>query len=348
MINSKKIKVFLMGRDNVGWSIDSDRKNIHVLLQDSCDFEVINNIFRADIIYSVWYDIFLKPYFFYALKLLKKAKKVKIFAVITNDIRNTPEKIDKLRGFIDVWISPSLSIHSYVLSHGLVSEHIPFLVDKHIFLKLPETRKEIAAILGIDVYHIENKILIGSFQRDSCGYDLLKAKWHKNPDLLIEILRELPKEKLCLILAGPRRHYLINECKKFHIPYIFVGDESFIKNKKDDLVKNNLDLEKINLLYNLIDIYLVTSVSEGGPKAILEASLVRKLIFSTDVGLAKDILSPELIYNKDDIGILRDKILKSVMHQKITESLLDYNQSKVLEALDESSILKKIKKAYAN
>ena len=46
------------------------------------------------------------------------------------------------------------------------------------------------------------------------------------------------------------------------------------------------DILLVNKLYNILDLYLVTSRIEGGPQAILECALTKTPILSTDVGVA--------------------------------------------------------------
>jgi glycosyltransferase involved in cell wall biosynthesis len=180
-------------------------------------------------------------------------------------------------------------------------------VDEKVFRKIDKSRKEISTLLGIDFELVKDKFLFGSFQRDTLGADLKTPKWQKNPELLIEILSLLPKKnRWLLILTGPRRHYIINECEKRGIPYYYYGRKP--APGVDDIGINTLDHERMALFYNLIDCYLVTSKSEGGPKAILEASFCNTLIFSTDVGLAPDILDSRCIYNTID------RVTSSLLH----------------------------------
>ncbi|MDP1620683.1 MAG: glycosyltransferase, partial [bacterium] len=282
----------------------------------------------------------------YPLTILKKLKKVKVFAVITNDIEDTPEKISKLKKLIDIWISPNSKTYAFIAKNGLKTIQIPFLIDRDIFLKLAKSKSDLIKILGVDQKKINGKILIGSFQRDSLGSDLSKPKWQKNPDLLIEIMKNFPREEFILILAGPRRHYILNECRKSNIPYLFIGNENPINSGCDDIFENNLPLNKINLLYNLIDVYIITSRSEGGPKAILECASTKTLIFSTDVGLAKDVLSKDLIYNTEDIPAVTQKIIEMIQDRKQTDSLKKYNYDKINHILKVEKILTMLEKYY--
>ena len=58
-----------------------------------------------------------------------------------------------------------------------------------------------------------------------------------------------------------------------------------------------VDQRRLNDLYNLLDLYIVSSRFEGGPFAIYECAITKTPIISTDVGIARLILSKESIYN---------------------------------------------------
>ena len=57
-----------------------------------------------------------------------------------------------------------------------------------------------------------------------------------------------------------------------------------------------VNIHELNELYNIIDLYIVSSRVEGGPQAIMEAAIIKTPIVSTDVGIASEILSEESIY----------------------------------------------------
>ena len=116
---------------------------------------------------------------------------------------------------------------------------------------------------------------------------------------MVEILSSLSyKDRWVLVLTDPRRHFIINECKKRGIPYYYYSQKSSAI--VDDIGINTLDQVRMVLLYNLIGCYFVSSKSEGGPKAIIESSFCKTLILSTDVVLAPDILDKRCIYNDID------------------------------------------------
>jgi Glycosyltransferase len=133
----------------------------------------------------------------------------------------------------------------------------------------------------------DNEFLIGSFQRDTEGSDLVSPKLIKGPDTFLRLIKEIIKDKenLKVVLSGKRRGYLINNFEKEGIPYEYF---------------EMVNLEELNKLYNVLDLYLVTSRIEGGPQAILECGISKTPILSTDVGVASEILDPASIFNENN------------------------------------------------
>lgn len=58
-----------------------------------------------------------------------------------------------------------------------------------------------------------------------------------------------------------------------------------------------VDFDSLNELYNCLDLYIVASRIEGGPQAIVECSVTKTPIISTDVGIASEILSSKSIFD---------------------------------------------------
>ena len=151
-------------------------------------------------------------------------------------------------------------------------------------------------------FHMSNKVqlrnsygfsntdyLVGSFQRDTEGSDLKSPKLVKGPDIFIAIVKSLYKENknLKVVLTGKRRNYVIAELTKNKIPYKYFEMTNF---------------SMMNELYNILDLYLITSRLEGGPQALVECGLTKTPVISTDVGIAKEILDEESIFDFQDIS----------------------------------------------
>tara|TARA_B100000900_G_scaffold416277_1_gene450941 strand:- start:18967 stop:19899 length:933 start_codon:yes stop_codon:yes gene_type:complete len=139
-------------------------------------------------------------------------------------------------------------------------------------------------------YGFNNKqYLVGSFQRDTEGSDLKSPKLIKGPDIFVEIVKKTYKENenLMVVLTGKRRNFIIEELEKNSIPFKYFEMTSF---------------SMMNELYNILDLYLITSRLEGGPQALVECGQTKTPLISTDVGIASQILAPESIFDYKDMN----------------------------------------------
>ncbi len=164
---------------------------------------------------------------------------------------------------------------------------IPFWVDQNIWKSL-ESKKDLRKKYGLN----ESDFLVGSFQRDTEGSDLITPKLIKGPDILLQLMKEMKttNKNLTVVLTGKRRQYLIKNFEKYEINYKYF---------------EMADIGQVNELYNILDLYLVTSRVEGGPQAILECAITKTPILSTDVGVASEILSKESIFNINNFSHAR-------------------------------------------
>ena len=155
-----------------------------------------------------------------------------------------------------------------------------------------------------------DKYIIGSFQKDTEGADNMTPKLSKGPDIFVNIVTEINKTKpVHIILTGWRRTYITTELNKLGITYSYFE----LVNKK-----------MLNTLYNCLDLYIVSSRVEGGPRALLEAGLTKTPLISTDVGISELILSNESIYNKDDYISYKNAIPNiNVAYENAKKYLID-------------------------
>jgi len=296
------MKIYIDGRDKIGWSIDMDRKNLIKSIK-RLNFKITKFKSLSNLIHNIWWN---------QLKINKKqsflSKNRKILVTASNFIDLENEKYDLYEKFIEInkivdgWICPSTKQKKILENFGFKCFYQPFYIDIDIFKPNKRNRLEILKELNIPLEIFQNKFIISSFQRDSVGNNLSKPKRQKGPELLIDILKEMPKNKYILFLAGPRRHFVINECKKNNIPYYYFGTEMI----NDDIIENTIDINIMPKLYAITDIYLVTSSSEGGPKAVMESAMTKTFILSTDVGLASDFINSKNIFN--DIGDYKKRL----------------------------------------
>ena len=128
--------------------------------------------------------------------------------------------------------------------------------------------------------------MIGSFQRDTEGKDLKSPKLIKGPDIFLELVKNefSHKKNLKVVLTGKRRNYLINEFKKNNINYEYF---------------EMVDVPTLNELYNILDLYIVSSRIEGGPQAIWSVLQQRFLLFQPMLALHPRYSGKSIFYEKE-------------------------------------------------
>lgn len=133
--------------------------------------------------------------------------------------------------------------------------------------------------------------VIGSFQRDTEGNDLISPKLEKGPDLFVDAVLKIKQRQpnVFVLLGGWRRQYVISHLKENKVPYMY---------KEDNDPRNQ---PHVNRMYEALDLYAVTARYEGGPQALLECGLVGVPTVSRPVGIAEQVLSTESI--NDDVSL---------------------------------------------
>ena len=124
----------------------------------------------------------------------------------------------------------------------------------------------------------ENAFVVGSFQKDGNGWgEGLEPKLIKGPDYFVEAIGLLKKEipDLWVLLTGPARGYVKQELVKRGVPFRHQLLDSY---------------DKVPLMYEALDAYLVSARQEGGPKSILESMSKGVTIVSTRVGQASELI----------------------------------------------------------
>ena len=153
-------------------------------------------------------------------------------------------------------------------------EQIPIGVDTNLF-SIPSTDKKrfIWKKLGFK----DHEIVIGSFQKDGIGWaNGDEPKFIKGPDLFINTVELISKEiPIVVLLTGPARGYVKNKLSEKRIKFKHVYLNIY---------------EEIVDYYHALDLYIISSREEGGPKAIVESMASGVPLISTNVGMAKDFL----------------------------------------------------------
>jgi glycosyltransferase involved in cell wall biosynthesis len=170
------------------------------------------------------------------------------------------------------------AMEELILETGIAPEklhRIPIGIDVTTFgLRTPESRAEARRSLGLP----ESAFVVGSFQKDGVGWEEgLEPKLIKGPDVLLaaaERLRDRVPE-LAFLLTGPARGYVVGGLERLEIPY------------RHALLPG---VDAVAQAYEAIDVCLVTSRDEGGPRAVLEAMATGVPLVTTRVGQAADLV----------------------------------------------------------
>lgn len=169
-------------------------------------------------------------------------------------------------------------MQNIVLNSGIAPEKV-FLIPIGINLSFfspqtPESRQTIRKKYNIP----SSAVVVGSFQKDGVGWEEgLEPKTIKGPDIFLKTL-ELLKIKipeLFVLLSGPARGYVKRGLEQLKIPYC----HRYLN-----------DYPEVGELFQALDLYIVASRQEGGPKAVLESMASGVPLVTTRVGQAMDLV----------------------------------------------------------
>ena len=152
---------------------------------------------------------------------------------------------------------------------------IPIGINPAFFRpQTPAARRRARAHLGLP----QNAVVVGSFQKDGVGWaDGRDPKLIKGPDVFVDAMRILKSSvpDLFVLLSGPARGYVKAGLTALGIPYVH------------RVFKHYPDLGE---MYQALDVYVVSSRQEGGPKSVLESMASGVPLVTTRVGQAMDIV----------------------------------------------------------
>jgi glycosyltransferase involved in cell wall biosynthesis len=175
---------------------------------------------------------------------------------------------------------------------------IPIGIDLDAFTPRTAERRE-AARRAFDLPG--DAFVLGSFQKDGVGWaEGLEPKLIKGPDVLVESVaraRERMSE-LVVLLTGPSRGYVKAGLERAGVPY------------RHALLP---DVDAVVDAYDAIDVCVVASRDEGGPRAVLESMATGVPLVTTRVGQAVDLVEPRvngLLVEVEDVEALAASIVQ--------------------------------------
>ncbi len=200
-----------------------------------------------------------------------------------------------------------------VLETGIAPEKvfmIPIGIDSQFLSTSSRLSKKSARDkLGIP----QSAVVVGSFQKDGVGWgEGLKPKWPKGPDVFVRTMERLKERipELFVLLSGPARGYVKAGLTDAGVPYV----HRFLKHYPD-----------IVELYSALDLYMVASREEGGPKAVLESMACGVPLVSTRVGQAMDLVRHSengWLSDSEDVDELVELSVEALGHGESTSSVM--------------------------
>jgi glycosyltransferase involved in cell wall biosynthesis len=169
----------------------------------------------------------------------------------------------------------------------------------------------------------ENVICIGSLHKDGVGKgEGSEPKLIKGPDIFLKVVEKVNRiQPVFVLLSAPARGYVKTGLERLGIPY------------KHILLNDYLQIPN---LYQALDIYLMTSREEGGPKGVLESLATGIPVVATRVGLVPELITSGesgFVAESEDIEKLSAGILQLCdqpgLRQQFSErglqTIRDYN-----------------------
>jgi len=188
------------------------------------------------------------------------------------------ERLERRHPDIDALQVTNEAMATVLLETGIAPDkvhRIPIGVDPVAF---PARTDEVKARARRELGLPDSAFVVGSFQKDGVGWgDGLEPKLIKGPDVLVaaaERLRDAVPD-LWFLLTGPSRGYVMAGLDRAGIPY----RHHYLPS-----------LESVARAYEAIDLCIVASRDEGGPRAVLESMAIGVPLVTTRVGQAADLV----------------------------------------------------------
>jgi glycosyltransferase involved in cell wall biosynthesis len=186
-------------------------------------------------------------------------------------VRRRHEELDRVQ-------VSNRAMEELVLGTGIAAAkvfRIPIGVDTARFRRRDAAMREKARReLGLP----ESAFVVGSFQKDGVGWgEGLEPKLIKGPDVLLDVCERVAREvpELLVLLTGPARGFVSAGLARLGIPF----HRALLP-----------DLDAVARAYRAVDVCVVTSRDEGGPKAVLESMATGVPLVTTRVGQAADLV----------------------------------------------------------
>ncbi|MEK7148025.1 MAG: glycosyltransferase family 4 protein [Patescibacteria group bacterium] len=273
-------RLFIVG-DNSGWSTDIDAEDLNKIARR---LGYSSNIIKR-MYFNLPQAVHYTSQFSLLLKDIYKSKhrlSVDYYHGKPEDGENFKKCFEAFKAHHEHFSAIRVSnkeMEGFLKTSGIAPEkvmRIPIGVDLDVFKPVTmEARQAARAQFSIR----EDAVVIGSFQKDGVGWgEGLEPKLIKGPDIFLKVIENIKQEfpNVFVLLSGPSRGYIKQGLEKLDVPY----RHSFYQ-----------DYREISKLYDALDLYIITSRVEGGPKACLESMAKGIPLLTTAVGQCRDLVN---------------------------------------------------------
>jgi len=194
-----------------------------------------------------------------------------------------------------------------------------------------------------DYYYIPNAVDIEKFKRiETINRRFItfigRLSYIKGFDIFIKVIKELYKEdntmKFLIIGNGPLKHLVEKAKKELPITY-----------------KEYFPYEKIEKVYNMSKLILLTSRFEGVPTTILESLACETPVISSNVGGVSEIIKPKengLLFKIENVFQETDNMLKLISNEKTLNKFGKNGRNLIEKEFSWEKVSEDIEKVYRN
>ena len=192
-------------------------------------------------------------------------------------------------------------------------------------------------------YHIPNAVDIEKFKRiDTINRKFItfigRLSYIKGIDIFLKVIKELYKEdntlKFLIIGNGPLKNLVEKAKKELPITY-----------------KEYFPYEKIEKVYNMSKLIMLTSRFEGVPTTILESLACETPVITSNVGGVSEIIKPKengFLFKIDKIFQETDNMLKLISNEKTLNNFGKNGRNLIKKKFSWEKVTEDIEKVYRN
>jgi glycosyltransferase involved in cell wall biosynthesis len=232
---------------------------------------------------------------------------------------------------VSLWLARSRQDYVQMHDAKLPVELVPMAVNLTVFRPVAkEERISFRKTLAIP----SKAYVIGNFTADTLKDLKSPCPW-RTPHTFVAIAKQARDDGLPIhvLLAGPRRQWVLQELRAAAIPVTYFGTE--LAGARDDLQLNQLPRATANLLYNNLDVFICGSSSTSGPRELFEAVAANTRVISSRVGAAPELLSASALFDtaQGAVELLRRDVDRGELSWTLKENMTRLQEGHTLATL---------------